>query len=104
MKIVKVTYTTSLEYSLQNQYNIKDFMAELNGLDTAGINYSACLSEDNKTVVHIAFFNSDADQNLLIELPSFRYFQEQLKQSGVEIPPKQELLTLVGSSSNIFNC
>ncbi len=58
---------------------------------------------DNKTFIHTAFFKSDEDQKLLNELPSFKYFQEQLKVSGLEVPPKQELLNLVGSSNNIFN-
>jgi len=102
MKIVKVTYTTRAEYSEQNQNNIKNVMTDLKGLDHQGINYSACLSDDKKTFVHTAFFNSDEDQNLLTELPSFKHFQEQLKSSGLEVSPKQELLTLVGSSSNIF--
>jgi hypothetical protein len=40
---------------------------------------------------------------LLNDLPSFKHFQEQLKSGGFEVPPKQELLNLVGSSNNIFN-
>ena len=77
-------------------------MAELKGLNHQGINYNACLSADNKTFIHTAFFKSDEDQKLLNELPSFKYFQEQLRSSGLEVPPKQEILTLVGSSNNIF--
>ena len=68
-----------------------------------GINYNACLSADNKTFIHTAFFKSDEDQKLLNELPSFQNFQMQLKESGLEAPPKQELLSLVGSSTNIIN-
>jgi hypothetical protein len=104
MKIVKVTYTTRAEYSEQNQNNIKNVMTDLKSLNHKGINYIACLSDDSKTFVHTAFFNSDEDQNLLTELPSFQFFQQQLKSSWLEVPPKQELLTLVGSSSDIFNC
>ncbi len=102
MKIVKVTYTTNAEFAEQNKINIKSVMAELKGLNHQGINYNACLSEDNKTFIHTAFFKSDEDQKLLNELPSFKFFQEQLKSSGLEVPPKQEILTLVGSSNSIF--
>ena len=102
MKIVKVTYTTNAEFAEQNKINIKSVMAELKGLNHPGINYNACLSADNKTFIHTAFFKSDEDQKLLNELPSFKFFQEQLKSSGLEVPPKQEILTLVGSSNNIF--
>lgn len=103
MKIVKVTYTTKAEFSEQNQSNIKNVMTDLQNANHQGINYNACLSADNKTFIHTAFFKSDEDQKLLNELPSFQNFQTQLKASGLESPPKQELLTLVGSSNNILN-
>ena len=103
MKIVKVTYTTKAEFVEQNQSNIKHVMDDLQNANHQGINYNACLSADNKTFIHTAFFKSDEDQKLLNELPSFQNFQMQLKASGLEAPPKQELLTLVDSSTNIFN-
>ncbi len=103
MKIVKVTYTTKAEFSEQNQSNIKIVMTDLQNANHQGINYNVCLLADNKTFIHTAFFKSDEDQRLLTELPSFKSFQELLKSSGLEVPPKQELLTLVGSSTNIFN-
>jgi hypothetical protein len=102
MKIVKVTYTAKAEFADQNQANIKKVMTDLQGLNHSGINYHACLSGDGKTFIHTAFFESDEDQKILNELPSFKHFQEQLKSSGFEVPPKQELLNLVGSSKNIF--
>jgi hypothetical protein len=103
MKIVKVTYTSKAGYAEQNQENIKNVMADLQKVNHQGINYNACLGADGKTFIHTAFFKSVEDQKLLNELPSFKYFQEQLKAGGLEVPPKQELLTLVGSSMNIFN-
>lgn len=102
MKIVKVTYTTKAEFSEQNQSNIKNVMNDLQNANHLGINYNACLSADNKTFIHTAFFKSDEDQKLLNELPSFKSFQEQLKSGGLEVPPKQELLTLIGTSNDIF--
>ncbi len=103
MKIVKVIYTTKAEYADQNQSNIKNVMADLQNLNHEGINYNACIGPDGKTFTHTAFFKSDEDQKLLNELASFKTFQEQLKASGLEVPPKQELQTLVGSSTDIFN-
>ena len=103
MKIVKVTYTTTAEYAEQNQHNIKKVMTDLQALNYIGINYNCCLSPDGKSFIHTAFFKSDEDQKLLNELPSFKSFQEALKASGPETPPKQEILTLIGSSTNIFN-
>ena len=103
MKIVKVIYTTKPEFAEQNQVNIKNVMADLQRLQYSGINYNSCLGADGKTFIHTAFFKSEEDQKLLNELPSFKHFQEELKSAGFEVPPKQELLTLVGTSTNIFN-
>jgi hypothetical protein len=103
MKIVKVTYTTKAEYASQNQSNIQQVMADLRKLNYTGMNYNACLAADGKTFIHTAFFKSDEDQKLLNELSSFKHFQEQLKASGLESPPKQELLSLVGTTNEIFN-
>ena len=103
MKIVKVTYTTKAEYSEQNQQNIKQVMTDLQTLNHPGISYNTCIQADGKTFIHTAFFKSEEDQKVLFDLASFKHFQEQLKASMPEAPPKQELLTLVGSSNNIFN-
>jgi hypothetical protein len=103
MKTVKVTYTTKAEFSEQNQNNIQQVMTDLRQLKHHGIHYTACLSPDNKTFLHIAFFNSDDDQRVLNDLPSFKHFQEQLKLSGLEVPPKQELLQFIGASTTLFN-
>jgi hypothetical protein len=102
MKIVRVTYTTKAEYAGQNQANVKIVMADLQKLNNAGINYNSCLGADGKSFTHTAFFNADEDEKILLGLPSFKTFQDQLRASGLEAPPKQELLTLVGSSKDIF--
>lgn len=102
MKIVKVTYTTKAEYADQNQANIKTVMADLRALNNPGINYNSCLGPDSKTFIHTAFFKADEDEKVLLALPSFLNFQHQLKANGLESPPKQEILTLVGSSIEIF--
>jgi len=103
MKIVRVVYTARPEFVKQNMANIRKVMSDLGQLNYPGIFYSTCLSSDNKTFIHMAFFQSEEDQKLLNELPSFKDFQEQLKSNGFEKPPGQDLLTLVGSSKDIFN-
>jgi len=102
MKIVKVVYTAKAEYVEQNQNNIKNVMADLQKISNPGINYNACLSPDGKTFIHTAFFKSDEDEKMLLGLPAFKHFQEQLKANGIETPPKQEILSLVGTSTEIF--
>jgi hypothetical protein len=102
MKIVKVTYTTKAEYADHNQTNIKKVMSDLQGINNPNINYNSCMAADGRSFIHTAFFNSDEDEQVLMKLPSFIQFQQELRANGLEAPPKQELLTLVGSSVNIF--
>jgi hypothetical protein len=103
MKIVRVIYTTKQDYAGQNQQNIKNVMSDLQKLNHRDLHYHVCLSPDGKTFTHTAFFKSAEDEKHLLELPSFKHFQEQLKAGGLEVPPKQELLSLVGSSKEIFS-
>ncbi|HXS38147.1 MAG TPA: hypothetical protein VN721_15705 [Flavipsychrobacter sp.] len=102
MKIVKVVYTAKPDFTEQNKKNIQTVMNDLQQLNNPGIFYSACLSPDNKTFIHTAFFRSEEDHKMFSDLPSFLDFQKQLNAAGFEASPKQELLTLVGSSKAIF--
>ncbi len=103
MKIVKVTYTTTAGFVDQNQANIRKVMAELQKMNNKGINYNACLSADGRTFIHTAFFKSEEEEQVLLNLPLFKEFQMQLKANGFEVPPKQEVLTLVGASVSLFD-
>jgi hypothetical protein len=102
MKIVRVTYTAKADYVAHNQENIKTVMNDLRQINSPGINYNSCLGADGKSFTHTAFFQSEKDEQVLFALPSFKKFQEELKAGGIETPPKQELLNLVGSSVEIF--
>lgn len=102
MKIVKVTYTTSPAYARQNEENIRKVMDDLRAASHPGIFYHACLCPDGKTFIHTAFFKAEDDEKVLFALASFKSFQEQLKSSSPEVPPRQELLSLVGSSEAVF--
>lgn len=103
MKIVKVTYTTQAGYSSQNKANIQAVMNDLQQLNNPAINYYVCVGADDKTFTHTAFFQAEEDQQTLFNLETFKHFQQQLKASEPEAAPKQELLSLVGSSKEIFN-
>ena len=102
MKIVSITYTTPLEFSVQNQQNILRVMTDLKAANHSGIKYTVCLCADGKTFKHTAFFKSDKDQLHLNELSSFQNFQTALKGCGLETNIQQEVLTLVGTNHEIF--
>ena len=103
MKVVKVTYTAKASYVEQNQKNIQKVMSDLQKLNIPGMLYHSCIGADGKTFTHTAFFKSEENEKVLLTMESFKSFQEQLKASGPEVPPKQEILTLVGSSKDMFN-
>ena len=103
MKIVQVTYTALLAFVEQTKANIGNVMAGLTRPGYPGLNYRCCRCADGKTFTHTAFFNTAGDQILLNDLPEFVHFLTALKAAGFETLPKQELLTLVGTSTNIFS-
>jgi hypothetical protein len=102
MKIVRVTYTAKASYAEQNKTNIQKVMSDLQAINNHGISYTCCVSEDGKTFTHLAFFKGEADEKTLLGLPSFKSFQEQLRASGPEAPPKQDFPSLVGASCDLF--
>ena len=102
MKIVRVTYTVKPSFVEKNSENIKAVMNELRRLNRPGINYFTCLSADGKTFIHTAFHQSEEDQKALNDLEVFKQFQQELKASGLEVPPQQEVLTLIASSRDMF--
>jgi len=103
MKIVKVTYTTKAEYAAENRANISAVMAALRQLNHPGIHYHVCTGADDHTFIHTAFFKSEEDQHVLFQLAEFKQFQDQLNASVPVAAPRQEILTFVGSSKEIFN-
>ena len=97
MKIVRVQYTTTLEFSPVNQANIAAIVRELKELNYPGIKYGCWLLPDGKTFMHFDQFESEEDHQLLMSLKSFEKFGDELWASGLEIEPKLELLTLVAA-------
>lgn len=102
MNIVKVTYTTKAAFAGENAANIGKVMTDLRLMDYPGVFYHCCLAPDGCTFTHTAFFKTENDRALINSLPSFQHFQQQLKASMPEVAPQLELMTLIGSSRDIF--
>lgn len=102
MKAVQVTYTTTAVYSAQNQANIKKVMDDLQRLGQPGLFYHTCMLANGQTFIHTAFFEPAENEQVLFALESFKNFQQQLKASAPQVAPKQEILTLIGSSKKKF--
>lgn len=102
MNAVKVQYSVKEEFVETNKANIQRVMADLKEIDNPDIKYSAFLLDDGKSFVHFAMLANDEAQKTLNDLSSFQEFQRQLRESGLEVPPNAEDLSLVGSSWEIF--
>ena len=103
MKIVRVQYTAKPEYAEKNRENILHVMEELRKLNNPGIKYSVYNLADGKSFMHLAHFKTDDEQKILLGLESFKKFGAELKANGIEVPPKSEDISIVGSSFDFFN-
>ena len=101
-KIVRVQYTTKQHYVAKNKENINKVLNDLRKINNPGIKYGAYLLEDEKTFMHFTLFDNEEAYKVLNGLESFKQFQEELKASGFEVPPKAENLSLVASSYDFF--
>lgn len=102
MKIVRVQYTTTLEFAPINQANIAAIVCELKQLNHPGIKYGCWLLPDGKTFMHFDQFETEEDHQLLTSLKSFEKFGNELWASGLEVEPKLELLILVASTEEFW--
>lgn len=103
MKTVKVTYTVKPEYVQENKKHIDKFVGDLRELNNPGLQYTAHLGEDGKTFVHLATFDNEETQKILLGLESFKTFQKNRDNSGLESDPVIEELSVVASSYSILH-
>ena len=103
MIIVKVNYTVKQEFAAQNQENIQLFLKDLQQMNHPDFRYNVYQGSDGKTFTHFSHFKHEAIQQIVLNVPSFKYFQQQRDNSGLEVQPQIEVMDLVGSSACIFN-
>ncbi len=97
---VLVTYRVKPEFAKQNQANIQQFLSDFEQLDTSKFNYSVSVKEDGVSFVHFSQYVDEKIQNELLNVPSFKAFQEMRDASGLNGSHKVEILQLVGSEGN----
>jgi hypothetical protein len=102
MKIVRVQYTTSPEFSPINQANITAIVKELKALNHPGIKYSCWLLPNGKTFMHFDQFENEEAHEVLTSLASFKKFDAELWASGLEVEPVLELLSPVASTAEFW--
>jgi hypothetical protein len=102
MNAVKVQYTVKAEYAETNKKNIARVMNALREINSPNIRYSSFLLDDGKTFVHFVMRTDEEAGEILSNLEAFKDFQQQLRNSEPESPPKAENLTLVDASWDVF--
>lgn len=102
MKIVRVQYTTSLQYAAINQENIRQVVNELRKTNHPGIKYSTYLLPDGQTFMHFDQFENEEAHKFLTGLESFKKFADGLEASRPEITPQLQLPTLVASTEDFW--
>ena len=95
MKTVMVRYKTTEAHAGANEALVRAVFDELRSRAPAGIRYASYTLPDKVSFVHIATLEAQ-EGNPLVALPSFRAFQEKLKERCVELPVVTEL-SAVGS-------
>lgn len=98
---VKVTYTVKPGFAATNKQNIHQFMNDFKTLGN-DFRYTVLTGADGKTFTHLSQYKDEAIQQKLLETPSFKSFQQQRDDSGLEVIPQIEFLTLVASSHDIL--
>lgn len=96
MITVKVTYTVQPGFVAQNRQNIGVFLDDFKKLDTKQFSYDVYTKGDSKTFVHLSVYNSKEAQTELLNVESFKLFQQKRDESGLEGEPAVEVLEWVG--------
>ncbi len=102
MIVVKVTYKVKPEFVEKNQENINLFMVDFRKMNSNNFRYTAYLCEDGKTFVHLSHYQNEAIQKAVLNVPSFRSFQQQRDDSGLAGAHEVEVMNLVATSHDIF--
>lgn len=100
MIAVKVSYTVKPEFVAQNKENIAVFLKDFQKLHPADFSYNVFLSDDGVTFLHLSTYKNEEIQHQVLNVPSFKKFQNERDQSGLNDSHKVEMLHHIGSSSN----
>lgn len=102
MITVKVTYTVKLEFVEENKQNIGKFLNDFKKMDASEFRYNVYLQEDGRTFLHFSNYKNEEIQNQILNVQSFKYFQEERDKSGLDNTHKVEILSYVGSSFDLL--
>jgi hypothetical protein len=97
-----VTYTVKAELVPKNLENIKLFLKDFQKMKGVDFRYTVYLCDDGKTFLHLSSYANEEVQKRVLAVESFKSFQEQRDESGLEGSHKVEEMQLIGSSHDVF--
>ena len=97
---VIVSYQVKPEFAAQNKANIQNFLKDFEQLDETKFKYTVLLKEDGVSFVHYSQYADEAMQTQLLNVPSFKAFQETRDASGLNGSHQVEILQAVGTKGN----
>jgi quinol monooxygenase YgiN len=100
MITVQVTYTVNPAFAAQNKENISRFLEDFKQLDTTAFWYHVYVLEDGVTFLHFSSYRDKAIQDQVLQMPSFKAFQQERDDSGLNDSHAVRVLQLVGASSD----
>lgn len=98
---VIVTYQVKPDFVAQNKANIQAFLADFEKLDASKFKYTVLLKEDGVSFVHYSHYSDEEMQNELLNVPSFKAFQQIRDASGLNDSHRVEVLQLLGSEGKL---
>lgn len=101
MIAVKVEYTVNEDYAAANRDLIQAFLNDFKDLDGTQFLYSVFSIQGSNAFVHLSQYKNKEIQQVLLNTPSFLYFQEQ-RDKNLASEPVIETLEYVGGSKEIL--
>ncbi|AEA45294.1 hypothetical protein [Fluviicola taffensis] len=98
---VIVTYQIKPEFVEQNKENIQAFLNDFEQLDASKFKYNVFVKEDGVSFVHYSQYSDEEMQNMLLNIKSFKAFQQMRDESGLNDSHRVEILQSIGSKGNL---
>ncbi|SHN45805.1 hypothetical protein [Chitinophaga sp. CF418] len=99
MITVKVTYTVKPSFVAQNLENIATFMQDFKAM---GSEFLYTIYTVGNTFTHLSHYKNEEIQAAVLNTPSFKAFQQQRDDSGLETPSQIEILNLEASTREVL--
>lgn len=102
MIIVTVSYTVKSDFVEMNKQHISKFLDDFRKFSPSDFRYNVYLQDDGVTFVHLSTYRNEEIQTKMLNVESFKSFQKERDESGINNTHKIQVLSLVGSSFDVL--